>query len=373
MNAAVPGPVSILCFSSSLGGLELSTVRLAAGLRARGIEASIITLPESPLSVRADKAGVPVIPIQRKRTYGSLATARRIAGAVRQLSIESLIIMQSRDINHAVLARWFGSSVRIVYYQQMQSGVKKKDFLHSYMFRRLDHWAVLTERMKLETLATTRILPKKVSVVALGYDESRFDPNRWDSASAKEEFGFPASLPVVAVLGRLDPQKGQEEFLRAIAQIGNVIVPVIAGEETKGERGHASRLHELARELGLESRVRFLPFTDEAPKFMAALDIFVLPSYSETYGIVVLEAMAMGKPVVATNAGGVPELVRDEIDGVLVPPRDVSALRKAIERLVVDEQLRRRYGEQARRRAVELFTMSGCIDRIIELLRSLHS
>jgi len=100
---------------------------------------------------------------------------------------------------------------------------------------------------------------------------------------------------------------------------------------------------------------------------MAALDIFILPSFGETFGLVLIEAMAMEKPVIATDAGGVPEIITDGRTGILIEPRSVPAVGAAIEKLLDDETLCRSLGAAARADALQRFSMSRCVDELLEL------
>lgn len=126
------------------------------------------------------------------------------------------------------------------------------------------------------------------------------------------------------------------------------------------------------RELGLEEEVSFLGIRDDIPELLAEADIFVLPSDWEGVPLTVLEAMAAGKPVIATAVGGVPELVEDGVTGILVPPRDARALAQEIIRLARDPDLRRAMGEAGQKKAVERFDISrtarGYEDLYVKLL-----
>ena len=123
--------------------------------------------------------------------------------------------------------------------------------------------------------------------------------------------------------------------------------------------------------IGVDQYVKFLPFTDAVPTLMAALDIFILPSFGETYGLVVIEAMAMEKSVIATNAGGLPEIIADGKTGLLIEPRNVEAIANAIERILDDENLRISLGRSARQDALRRFGMDSCVEALLGLLAPL--
>jgi glycosyltransferase involved in cell wall biosynthesis len=213
-----------------------------------------------------------------------------------------------------------------------------------------------------------------IRVVPLGRDTSVFDPTLYSQRRARKRYNLPVSQPIVGVLGRLDPQKGQEEFLRSLPSVLERrpdVCYVIAGDETQGEAGYRDYLVDLAGKLGVAEHVRFLPFTENVAEFLAAIDVFVLPSYSETFGLVLIEAMAMQKPVVATSAGGVPEIVENGWDGILVPPRDERALATAIALLLKNATLRVSLSRHAREDARKRFDASHCVDQLVLSLDSL--
>jgi glycosyltransferase involved in cell wall biosynthesis len=366
--------IAFICFSASLGGLELTTVRLARDLKTRMADCLLVVPPGTLLADQAVKNGLEVEFLDPKLKYGDVLAAVRLARILCSRRIEIAILMQSKDINVAAAAALAYPRLKLVYYQQMQSGVNKRDLLHTWMYSKLSLWISLTNRMKQEVVEHTRVHEGMINVVPLGRDTRLFDPNIYDQSEARKRYGFPQGRPIVGMVGRLDPQKGQEEFLRSMPLVlkrQRDVYFVIAGDETRGEEGYKKHLLDLSDELGVKDHVRFLPFTENVPEFMAAIDLFILPSYGETYGLVLIEAMAMGKPVVATNAGGVPEIVEDGRDGLLVPPRDEKALADAVVRLLGDASLRRSFSEQARKDAVERFDSARCIDQLVRSLDAL--
>ena len=176
--------------------------------------------------------------------------------------------------------------------------------------------------------------------------------------------------PVVLTLARLDAQKGLEYLVGAAALVPDTLF-LIAGDG--GERG---RLEVLARENGLAERVRFLGYRDDARQLLAACHIYVLPSLFEGLPVSVLEAMAAGKPVVATAIPGTDEAVLHGRTGLLVPPADPQALAGAIRDVLSDPTLARRLGEAGRERVRRHFSAGRMVERVMgvyeELLAAGH-
>jgi glycosyltransferase involved in cell wall biosynthesis len=158
----------------------------------------------------------------------------------------------------------------------------------------------------------------------------------------------------LTMVGRLAPWKGQHLFLRAFAQAfpHGRETAVIAGAALFGEDEYERALRQLADDLGISDRVRFAGFVEDVPSLLADSDVLVHASViAEPFGQVVVEGMAAGLPVIATDAGGPAEVITDGFDGLLVAPNDVPLLAAQLERLRDDPELRQRLGTAARRRA----------------------
>ena len=282
--------------------------------------------------------------------------------------------MQSKDIHLAVIASMITPQVKLVFYQQMNSHYNKRDFIHSWLYSKLSLWISLTQRMKEDVLSYTCMARDKVQVVPLGTDLQQFDPSRYNKNDARTFFGLPSKGYTIGVLGRLDKLKGQHILLRAVPEVlkqhPNVMF-LIAGDETAGEHGYKDSLMKLCRTLDIERYVKYLPFTDDVPRLMTALDVFVLPSFSETFGLVVVEAMAMQRPIIATNAGGLPEIITNGKTGILIKPRDATAVANAIHRVLSDSALRSSLGQLAREEALKRYDFDQCIDSLLGSLATL--
>jgi glycosyltransferase involved in cell wall biosynthesis len=131
-----------------------------------------------------------------------------------------------------------------------------------------------------------------------------------------------------------------------------------------GDGAERHRLHGLARGLGVQDRVLFLGQRHDIPELLAVCDVVVVPSLDEGLSVAVLEAMALGRPVVATAVGGTPEAVHDGVTGLLVPPANPAQLAAAIRRIIEDGALAERLGDAARARAEAAFSAARMVERI---------
>ena len=360
--------IAIVCFSNSLGGLELSALRLAEAMTKRGTSVLLIAPPSSPIAERASKTNLSVAALASRWKYGDFSTLRTLVRVLKAHQIEIVLLMQSKDIHLTAVASIFVPALKLVYYQQMNSRHNKRDILHTWVYSKLALWFTLTRNMRSDVLASTRVPGEKVKVVALGADLHLFNPSLIKKSDAQMYFGLPQDKNIVGVLGRLDKVKGQHIVLQAIPDVvkqhPNTFF-LIAGDETAGEHGYRDYLLELSRSLKIKRYLKFIPFIEDVPRFMAALDLFVLPSFSETFGLVLVEAMAMERPIIATNSGGVPEIITNEKTGLLIQPQDVNEMIGAICRVLSDKSLRSSLGHSARKEALKQYDFDRCVDSLL--------
>jgi glycosyltransferase involved in cell wall biosynthesis len=195
-------------------------------------------------------------------------------------------------------------------------------------------------------------------------------PNQVDLAGFRSaESKVPATRPTLLFAGRLEYEKGVQILLRAVRLVARRLPWVrlrIVGRGT-----YAGELERLAGRLGLAGRVRFDGWVeaDRLRELYAATDLVVVPSLYEPFGLVALESMACGIPVVASDTGGLPELIEDEGSGILVPPGDHVALARALLRLLSDRELAQRLGRAGRAAVSGRETWAGAASRTAEVYR----
>jgi len=193
----------------------------------------------------------------------------------------------------------------------------------------------------------------RIAVIPCGVDTELFQP--MPRATAKDLLELPSD-PLLVYVGRLQPIKGLETLLEAMTLVMPATrLMVIGGDADEPENGHAAYLRERVSALALAERVRFLGAQPQRrlQLFYAAADATVMPSYYESFGMVALEAMACGSPVVASRVGGLTTTVQDRVTGLLVPEGDPSALAAALDTLLGDTALESRLAAQAQRWAAE--------------------
>ena len=199
-----------------------------------------------------------------------------------------------------------------------------------------------------------------IRVVHNGMDAERFRPGL--PSTLRQEIGAGPDDVLIGISSRLAPDKGQETFLQAAARVVAQEPRarfVIIGDDAifSDNADYVPLLRKLAAEKGLAGRVHFLGFRDDMPNLYGGLDILVNAAWREAFGLVVTEAMACAKPVVGTQAGGIPEIITDGRDGFLFPVRDAPRLAALLIELVRQPDLRARIGAAARRTVEERFTI----------------
>lgn len=219
----------------------------------------------------------------------------------------------------------------------------------------------------------------RLRVVHSPVDVTRFDPDRYDRSSARSALGLVADAPVLAVVGQLTPWKGQDDAVRIVARVKRkhprvrlllVGAAVFTGAATRHDNStYVRRLHALIDDQGVRGEVLLLGQRPDVPAVLRAVDVLLVPSWEEPFGRAVVEAMAMGVPVVATEIGGPAEILRPQLDGLLLAPRQPERWADEIVALLDDPQRRSNMGSSARERALGCFSLAKHVDGVLAAYR----
>jgi glycosyltransferase involved in cell wall biosynthesis len=196
-----------------------------------------------------------------------------------------------------------------------------------------------------------------VKVVYDGFDTAPFA----DTSALRAELGFDG-LPIIGVFGRITQWKGQDVVLRALVDVPSVVAVFVGDEE---DAAFADKLRLLARELGIADRVRFLGFRKDVPQLMRAVDCIVhVPIDPEPFGRVIVEAMLARRPVIATRAGGIPEIIENGVSGILIMPGSPDELAEALRRIFSDPVSAAEVAANGQERALACFSDKRMLSEI---------
>ncbi|MFV1958819.1 MAG: GNAT family N-acetyltransferase [Planctomycetota bacterium] len=364
MSRAAPARRRVLLlvdeYDDPYGGTEGQILTLLAGLPP-GWEAELWVLrPSAWLEAHAFPCPT------RSLRLGSLArprTARRLLDLAREIRRRRFDLVQTFMNDASIVGPLLGARADVpVLLARRDLGFWQTPRLLAVL-RRTDRWAagVLAncEAVRKHTIAAEHVPPADVRVIPNGHDPARFDV--LPEPHLRERLRIPAEAPLVGLLANVKPLKRHDDFLDALVLLGarhedvHALLIGDAGEAASPLRGRIRRR-------GLQARVHEVAALGNAIPLLLHLDVGVLCSESEGLSNALLEYMACGLPIVATNVGGTPELVEEGENGFLYAPGDVEGLREGLDRLLADPTLRRRMGEASRR----LFAARFTADRMVE-------
>lgn len=342
-------------------GAQVQVLQTAVGQKALGHEVHLVCPPGSALAQKGQQAGLTVHHRRcRAALYGY--DVLQMAALMHRIRPEIVHLHSSHAHNVGGLAARLARVPAVVLSRRMDTPITLWHHKLKYQFG-YDTIIAISHSVK-NVLVNAGISEKKVSVVRSAIDYSRWSiPG--ERARVREEFGYRDDDIVVAVIAAIEPRKGQELLIRALPQIlarAPKVKLVFAGKDDIAQPERA-----LTQQLGLSDKILFAGFRPDVKDVIAAADIISAPSYLEGLGVSIMEAMACGKPVVATTAGGIPESVVDGETGILFEPGDVTALAEAIIRLAGDDTLRSQMGQNGQARAKACFSVDSLITQTLDI------
>lgn len=346
-------------------GSVVQMYELARGLAARGHRVAVVSRPGGEVGERCSADGIPFFPLPLRHEF-DLASARRLARLFDERGADVVHVHKGIAHSAALFATLFVSKRPVLVVNRGVSFPLDAASSLKYRFR-LDAVVTVCEDIRRVVIASGGVPPGKVQVVYAGVDLSRFDPSRADGASVRREWGVEADEKLLVQVGARE-WKGWRDLVSAAAILSGEFPRLRTAVVACKDETERDRVLAFARERGVGGRVLAVGFRGDMPDVLAAADV-VADLSSEGLGITgtIREAMALGRPVVASAAGGNPELVEDGVSGLLVPPRDTSGVAAAVRRILSDPSLAARLGAAARERVVRGFSTEIRLDRIEEL------
>ncbi len=338
------------------------------GFAERGVRVTVCNLRgRDPGAELLRAAGLPVI-----ETGVPSASPRTLPALLRAARESRADLIHAHGYSAANYGRIAGRLLKIpvVVHEHAILRVRPHQYLFDRLTRRWTTRGVAISRAVARFMVRGRsVPPDRIEIIPNGIDLSRFRAAaRLTRAAARSAFGWPAGAPVIGSAARFRREKGLEvlfEAARRLAPRFPELLCVMAGDGEDREE-----LRRRAAAAGLKDRILFPGFVEDIPRFMRALTILVVPSLQEGLGYSAMEAMAASTPVVASRAGGLPELIDDGVTGILCPPGDAGPLADAIAGLLENEDRRKELGEKAAR-AVTVYGLDHYVERTTALYRGL--
>ncbi len=340
-----------------------STLHLSLALRQAGVDVTFICPPETEVEALASDGKLtvrplPLLPGARR------ANAAALAGLIARHEVDLVNSQSARDREALTWLRLTGRLPMPLVLTRRQ--MPRTFLIENWLASRAADRVIAVSGAVAAALRRRGTPERKLAVIPNGLITARVDGPISDRAlfDWKDRIGWEPERRTIGIVAR---PKDQRVVLQALGRVRTPVRLVLAGVDPSGPI--AAR----ARAVGAPHAVVCLPFTAEVAPLYRLLEIALLPSRIEGFSQALLEAMALGKPVIASAAGGNLDLVRHETDGLLVPPLDPAAWAAAIERLLGDASLAARLGEAGRETARITFSLDRTVERTIELYRSLRA
>ena len=373
----------------NMGGPALHVAYLSAGLKERGYETTLVAgslaLGEESMSGVAERLGVPIVTVpELHREISPLRDLRsvyHVAELIRELrphilhthtakagAIGRMAAMLAGGAAPPIVVHTFHGHVLRGYFGPLRSGFFRE--LERWLARRTTALVAVSPEVRDDLVALGIAPAEKFTVVRLGIElDARIGLPDGNGREARRLLGIPPDRFVVGWIGRMTGVKRTDDVLLAVRRLRDRGVDAVLC--MVGDGPDRDTVERRAHELGIVRDSVFLGYQEEVAPYYAAFDALILPSANEGTPVSAIEALAGGRPVVATRVGGVPDVVRDGIDGFLVEPGDVDAMADRLAALAGDAQLRHRMGEAGRADVHERYSVDRLLDDVDQLYRRL--
>ncbi|MBN1272430.1 MAG: glycosyltransferase family 4 protein [Candidatus Aminicenantes bacterium] len=343
-------------------GGQRQSLFLVREIYRRGYPVYFVVQPKSPLHKKAKEAGLPILPVRMRSEADLLAVVRlAVFMKMRKCRLAHFHDAHSLAVGSAA-ASLAGTPIRIMT-RRVDFPLKKNFFSKRKYQKNLDALIAISKGVK-KVLVEGGVDPQLVKVIPSGIDFSPYT-DLLPCNYLRKELSFKPKDFLVGIIAHLADHKGHKYLIRAakiLKEKAPRIKVIIVG---KGPL--EMELKQQSRKSHVDDMVYFLGFREDIPQILCSLDVFVLSSYLEGMGSTILDAMACSLPVVATRTGGIPEVVKNTVTGILVPPKDPAALSEAILTLYKDKKLGRELGVKGSEVVREKYSAESMAGKVMDL------
>lgn len=327
--------MAIVLTLPSLGGLELNLLKFCKYRKKKlGINTVLILANNSSAEKWAIQEDLNYFTISKPRKYFSFKQILELQTILKKQNINSVFLSTSQDLDLVAWSKFFLKkhlNIKVVFYQQMQLGVDKKNFYHRWKFAAIDQWIAPLPWLKDEVLRKSSIKEDKISLIPLCLDSQDFiqEINVYSKDQMRKKYSIPNDVILFGIIGRIDPGKGQLEVIRNFAklvQTNKYKIPIhlcIIGSATlldeKAKLYSENITHEIEL-LKLEKYITRIPHIHDPASIYTMLDILVVASQKETFGMVTVEGLLAHLIIIGAKSGGTIDLLNQGEHGILYQP-----------------------------------------------------
>ncbi len=356
---------------SASGGMKEHYITLVKGLKEKGFNVVALCNFEGLVMEELQDAGIEVYRFSLPGEVQPLLDTMRVWKIVRIAHKHDVDVVHCHGFKAGVLGRMGALLINRpkVYTMHnfilpMGTPIKKWTVqkLEQNLSRRTEEIIAVSHALKQDIIKNCQLPPNRIKVIHNGISF----PSHFSGPEVRRHLSLDKDVILVGTVARLIPSKGVDIFLEAIPMVVNVLKNIRF--VVIGSGPYEEVLKKKAEALQLKNRVTFLGYVEPIWDYLDALDIFVLPTLSEGLGLSILEAMAVGKPVIATRVGGIPEIISHGDNGDLVSPGSAKELADAILYLAATPRIRTDYGQRGYRHVRQHFTVHKMVERTADVL-----
>ncbi len=361
--------ILVSCGSYSWGGLEMVALQSAVKLKESGNNVMIICAENSRFREEAGSKNIDTSPVYKSNIKTAFSISKLVK-LIKDFKPDVIHTHLSHDLAVITPALKFSrSDAKLFLTKHIASGVKKTDIFHRYLYNRLNGIFSVSNYINESVINTCPVPIEKIHILPNGIDLKEFDNNTYDKSRIKTALNIPEGKTIISIIGRMTPGKGHIEYLEAARAInknhsGDVFF-LIVGTASTGEEEYENKIRALTKELGIKN-IMFTGYIKDIQQILAVTDILAFPSHNESFGVTLIEAMAMRVPVVASGYAGVLDIVSDNETGLLIEPKNSMQLSAALTKLIEDIELRNKLGLAGRKHVEEKFNIDNITNKLME-------
>jgi glycosyltransferase involved in cell wall biosynthesis len=345
-----------VCGGYSMGGLEQQTIKISLALKSRGHDVLIFCSKDSLISKKCKTLNIQFSTGLFDKNSNFFSNYKNTYKLIKKFSPDIIHVQRSHDLFPIVsVLNTYGMKIPLFFTRRMESSIKKKSLIHQWIYHRIDKCYAISNFIKENLILTTPIDPQKIEVLNNAVDLDILDPLKYDKNVNRKKFNIPEDATVIGIVGRISPMKGHREFILAASDLlkdnfKNLFFAIFGGASV-GEEDFAKEIYELAEKTLPKEKYIFHKFIDSVAEALSTMDVFVFPSYRESFGNALLEAMAMQLPIVTTYAGGVTDIIKCGENALCVEPQNHEQIYESIKLILNNSELKNQIAIYARKTA----------------------